>query len=158
MRRCSRSSTLPLMATLLAFVLPMSAAFSQTNVPDQSTRIDWQQVAALGKDQTTELDAFMSNSSFLIRIARGRYYFHFAKGGNAFFWDTRKAEMERGTWMVQPAKFGKDFLCWTVGTFSQPMSARERVDLCHNVGEFVGFADYLSRGDVFNLRSGRAPE
>ena len=145
-------------ATLGAVVLQASVALSETNVPDQSTRIDWQQVAALGKDQTNELSAFMSNSSFLIHMMRGRDYVHFAKGDQAFFWDTRKAKLERGTWMVQPAKFGKDFVCWTVGPFPEPMSARERVDLCRSVGEFVGIADYLSRGDVFNLKSGRAPE
>lgn len=148
----------PLVATLLAGCMPTGDHKGSTNVPDPATGIDWREVSAVSKDQTEALRTLLSDSSFLVRMVWGRDYVHFAPGGQAWFWNTRDRRIETGTWDVLEARFGTDFVCWARGGLPDPMAGKALVDHCRPAAEFLGVADYLSRGDVFGLKAGHAPE
>lgn len=129
-----------------------------THVPDAATLIDYRDIRAVSKDQTEALRAELANSSFLVRMVWGRQYVHFAPSGQALFWDTRDRKTTTGTWTVLPATLGTDLVCWAKGGLPSDMTGMAPVDNCIIAASFIGMADYLSRGDVFGLTTGKAPK
>jgi hypothetical protein len=142
-------------AALVALALAL-AACAPSGVPpsppvDQAALIDFRQVTALRRDRTADLQALLADTSFLIARIGGRREYYLAPGGRAVIRDTQLGTTEAGAWQVVPARIGDDLVCWTPGRFPQEMAGRALVDLCRSVGEFVGLAFSLSRGDQFGL-------
>lgn len=137
---------------------PTEGGRATTNVPDPSRAIQWREVSTVSKDQPEKLRALLTDSSFLVRMVWGREYVYFAPSGRAYFWDTRDRKIVTGSWSILPARIGTDFVCWAKGGLPDDLAGKALVDNCRSAASFVGIADYLSRGDVFGLAAGRAPE
>lgn len=119
--------------------------------PQADNEIDFRTLTALRKDQPEALTAALTDVSFLVARVGGRREYYFAPRGRAFIRDYQTGKTQPGVWKVLPARFGDDNICFKDGEFPEVMAGKALVDYCRSVGEFVGLAFYLSRGDTYGL-------
>lgn len=118
-------------------------------------KVSYQALIAAKRDEPS-LRRLLSDTTHRLRLISGPETRYFGQNGKALFFLENEGRVVSGEWTILPTKIFGYSVCSSQGRLPQPLAGKALVENCRRVEEFVGVADYLSKGDPLGLRQ-KAP-
>lgn len=117
----------------------------------EADKVPYQALISVQRDEP-KLRMLLSDTTHRLRLISGPETRYFGESGKALFLLENEGRVVPGEWTILPTRIFGYYVCASHGQLPTPMAGKALVENCRSVGEFVGVADYLSKGDPLGLK------
>lgn len=142
-----------MLRVLLPLAILTGCASGSPTSPDlvNAYKVDYKSLIAAKRDERA-LRLLLSDTTHRLRLISGPETRYFGENGKALFLLENEDRVVSGEWTILPTRMFGYFVCSSHSQLPVPMVGKALVENCRNVEEFIGVADYLSKGDPLGLK------